>query len=78
MPEKPRKSRLGRLTHCTGKRNGLAAAIALDVDGLQVSTRAGPAYQGILSDLVVTLSPKRADIGIGVMVSKPSVSAKAR
>ena len=28
--------RFGRLTHCTGKRNGLAAVVALDVDGLEI------------------------------------------
>ena len=36
-PEKPRKSRSGRLTHCTGIRNGPSCTVVLDDHGLQVA-----------------------------------------
>ncbi len=36
VPEKPRKSRCGRLTHCTGMRKGSAGALILDIDRLEI------------------------------------------
>ena len=41
-PEKPRKSRLGRLTHCTGRRNGQRGGVVVDLDGLEVAEQRRP------------------------------------
>jgi hypothetical protein len=49
-PEKPRKSRLGRLTHCTGRRNGLPDRRVVDLDRFQMlDQRLGPVYQGVFA-----------------------------
>ena len=40
-PENPRKSRFGRLTHCTGIRNALFVLVALDGDLLEVPEQCG-------------------------------------
>jgi hypothetical protein len=57
VPEKPRKSRFGRFTHCTGKRNGFSAASDSMSTASRCSTSVGPCYQGVLPDFTVTLSP---------------------
>ena len=36
VPATPRKSRWGRLIHCTGRRNGAARAVLLDLDALEI------------------------------------------
>ena len=41
------------------------------------SSSVGPEYQRICSERLVTLSPKRADIGIGVIEAKPRLAANA-
>ena len=41
VPENPRKSRFGRLTHCTGKRNGLSSSALLDVQALEMLEQRG-------------------------------------
>jgi hypothetical protein len=64
-PEKPRKSRLGRLTHCTGRRNGWRCVRASSSgDRLQVRHQRGPSYQGMAALGAVMLSPFSADIGM--------------
>ena len=45
-PEKPRKSAFGRLTHCTGIRNGCAAGPASISTFSRWASSVGPAYQG--------------------------------
>ncbi len=77
VPEKPRKSRFGRLTHCTGKRNGLTVSAVSTSTVSRWPSSAGPVYQGVFALLAITLSPKRAEIGIGTMVRKPSRSANS-
>ena len=77
MPEKPRKSRLGRFTHCTGKRKGFSIASAATSTVSRCSSSVGPWCQGVLPERVVTLSPKRALIGTGTTERKPRRPAKA-
>ncbi len=40
--------------------------------------KVGPSYQGVFGLGSVMLSPRRADIGMQVMSSRPMPSAKAR
>ena len=47
VPEKPRKSRFGRLTHCTGMRNGAAARSSPTSTVSRCSSRCGPSYHGV-------------------------------
>jgi hypothetical protein len=57
VPQIPRKSEFGRLTHCTGKRNGLSAAgDAISIDSRQCIS-VGPRYHGMAGLATVTLSP---------------------
>ncbi len=79
-PEKPRKSRLGRLTHCTGIRKLRAcAAVPATSTVSRCSTRLGPSYHGVLGEgAEVMLSPLKPEIGIAVNSSMPISSAKAR
>ncbi len=78
VPEKPRKSRFGRFTHCTGKRNGFSVRLCSASTPSRYSSSVGPSYQRIRSERAVTLSPKRADNGIGVIEAKPSDCAKPK
>ncbi len=66
VPEKPRKSEFGRLTHCTGKRNGFKDASGPVSIVSSTCNSVGPRYQGVARLAAVTLSPKRADMGIAV------------
>jgi len=63
VPEKPRKSRLGRRTSCTGKRKSsrLRSEPMYTVSRSPIS--GDPEYQGMLGLLVTTLSPSRAEMG---------------
>ena len=48
----------GRLTHCTGKRNGLSIARLVDLDGLEMLEQRRPVVPGAsFAERVVTLSP---------------------
>ena len=76
VPEKPRKSALGRLTHCTGKRNGEAVPAAISTDS-RWSSRLGPRYQDSRSEQRATLSPWRAESGIARTEISPSAEANA-
>ena len=57
MPQKPRKSRFGRLTYCTGKRR----SIRLRSEAMWTFSRkcisVSPRYQGMCGLAVTTLSP---------------------
>jgi hypothetical protein len=77
VPEKPRKSRLGRFTHCTGMRNARSDSAVSTSTVSRCSSSAGPVYQGVFSLLAMTLSPNRADSGIAATVKKPSFSENA-
>ena len=46
VPEKPRKSRLGRFTHCTGMRNGLPPSAVVDIDGFEMVQQRRPVIPG--------------------------------
>jgi hypothetical protein len=48
-PEKPRKSRFGRLTHCTGMRNGLPCRSSSTGASSSQRISGGPEYQGDFS-----------------------------
>ncbi len=77
VPEKPRKSAFGRLTHCTGNRKGAAADAPSTSTVSRYSISVGPSYQPRRPERRNTLSPKRADSGIGVTDANPSGRAKA-
>ena len=57
VPAKPRKSRFGRFTYCTGKRNGPSAATSSTTTVSRCSTSVGPEYQPMRSERRATLSP---------------------
>ena len=78
VPESPRKSRFGRLTHCTGNRKGFCSRARAGSSVSRSSSSVGPSYQGERSDRIVTLSPKRADRGMDALEAKPSPRAKPR
>src|SRR5690606_29255405 len=67
-PEKPRKSRLGRFTHCTGIRKLRACAAMPSISTVsRCWIRLGPSYQGVLAEgAAVMLSPLKPEIGMGV------------
>ena len=77
VPVKPRNSASGRLTHCTGKRSGASAASRSVSTVSRWASSAGPAYQGVRGLRLATLSPSRADSGIGTMEWKARGAAKA-
>jgi hypothetical protein len=77
-PEKPRKSRFGRLTHCTGMRNDWPRRSSSTWTPSSQSIRIGPSNQGESSPREAMLAPVRPEIGIGVKASRPIWSAKAR
>ena len=71
-PAKPRKSWLGRLTHCTGMRSGLAAS-AVDVERhrvemLEQARARVPRHRSLR---LMTLSPLRPDTGIATHSAIP-------
>src|SRR3546814_13430139 len=75
-PEKPRKSRLGRLTHCTAIRNGAAASRSLSRGTVsRCSISAGPVYQSVFGARLVMLSPLTHEIGIAPKLSVPRLFA---
>src|SRR3546814_2493228 len=77
-PEKPRKSRLGRLTHCTAIRNGAAASRSLSSGTVsRCSLSAGTVYLGVFGERLAMLSPLKPDIGIAPKLSTPLLFANA-
>ena len=76
-PAKPRKSRSGRLTHCTGRRKGAAARRSASISTVsRCSIRVGPAYQGVAELREAILSPFRPEMGMARIFSTPSSAAK--
>ena len=78
VPAKPRKSRCGRLTHCTGRRNGAfrrssSTSIAFEM----VDADTAPRCQGVCGLDEEMLSPTRAEIGIATSERKSSGAANA-
>src|SRR5690606_1846676 len=63
VPQKPRKSRLGRLTYCTGKRKSLTFLSPAICTFSRICIKVSPLYQGIFSLKLTTLSPSSADMG---------------
>ena len=64
VPAKPRKSAFGRLTHCTGKRNGCPAASVVDLDRLEMLEQRRAAIPGMLRarrDDVVAVAGRHRD-----------------
>ena len=59
VPEKPRKSRLGRRTYCTGKRRSVRLRSLAMCTVSRWSSSGGPEYHGIASLRETTLSPLR-------------------
>jgi len=77
-PQKPRKSGLGRLTHGTGRRKECRFGASATSTASRSSIRLGPAYHGVRGLRCSTLSPSRADSGIGCTLANPSPAANAR
>ncbi len=63
-PAKPRKPSCGRITICTGKRNGPWQSDAAGSMLSRYSSRADPPYHGIRADRSTTLSPSSALTGM--------------
>ena len=79
VPEKPRKSRSGRLTHCTGMRNtSFCCRVSSSSTDSRKAISVGPWYQGVLSLGTSMLSPRSAESGIAVMSSRPTSFANSR
>ena len=74
-PEKPRKSRLGRLTHCTGRRKGRVAVSSSTWTVSRKPSSVGPWYQCMCELGATTLSPLSADTGMNVTSVRPMLSA---
>ena len=70
-PEKPRKSRFGRLTHCTGMRNGCSSSFCSMATSSRCLSSVGPEYHGVRVEALMMLSPLRADTGTHVMSLSP-------
>ena len=77
-PLYPRKSGSGRITYCTGIRNGWPAGDSSTSALSRWSRSVGPAYQGMDSLARVRLSPVRAEIGTAWTSATPISSAIAR
>ena len=77
------RSRLGRLTHCTGMRKGWPAACDRTRHGFQMSSSAGPSYQGMFSLRrrdIVALAARHRDRGeiASMPMSRRSVDSRRR
>ena len=64
VPAKPRKSRLGRMTYCTGKRRSVRLMSRAMGTVSRCSSSAGPSYHGVRVLRLTTLSPSSALIGM--------------
>src|SRR5690242_3646415 len=75
-PEKPRKSKLGRFTHCTAMRNGRSCIVVVSNSTFsRCDIKVGPVYHVILVDCVVMLSPLKPLMGMGTNVVIPMLLA---
>jgi hypothetical protein len=77
-PEKPRKSRFGRFTHCTGIRNDCSARSSSTGTVSRKPSSVGPWYHGVFALGTTMLSPFSADSGMNVTSSRPMRRAKSR
>ncbi len=78
VPVKPRKSELGRFTHCTGSRKGASCMRSWSTStASRYCMSVGPPYHGIASDASTMLSPRSADMGMSVTSSRPSCAANS-
>ncbi len=66
VPAKPRKSWLGRLTHCTGRRKPIAPPCCSTSTLSRYSSTLWPRYQGVCGERSSRLSPCSADSGMAV------------
>jgi len=64
VPEKPRKSRFGRSTSCTGKRKSSRLRSEPMYTVSSSGSSGEPVYQGMFGLGATTLSPLRAEIGM--------------
>src|SRR6187402_2455886 len=78
LPQKPRKSKFGRLTYCTGKRKSVKFLSAATGTDSKISIKVWPLYQGARSERLTTLSPSNAEIGTKKIFSVPNFSANCR
>ena len=78
FPQKPRKSKLGRETYCTGKRKSFKLWSLPIWTFSKNSSKLGPSYHGVRSLFSTTLSPSKAESGMQVTSSKPKGVVKAR
>ena len=72
FPQKPRKSRLGRSTYCTGKRKSCMLRSRSMGTVSRNWSRDVPSYQGVRPLFFTTLSPSFAERGKHVTSSMPS------
>ena len=77
-PAKPRKSRSGRLTHCTGIRNEPPPATSATSTDSRCCSSVGPSYHGVRSLGTLTLSPCSAEIGMHVTSCRPIARGERR
>ncbi len=83
VPAKARKSRLGRMTYCTGNRRSVRLMSRAMGTVSRCSSSAGPSYHGVRRLRLTTLSPSSALMGMYVMspasgISVGNCAAKAR
>ncbi len=59
----------GRITYCTGNRNGASCGSGSTGTFSRCSSKVGPEYHGVFADFSTTLSPASADTGISTTAS---------
>ena len=64
VPQKPRKSRFGRLTYCTGKRRSIRLRSEAMCTVSRRCISVAPWYQGMFGLASTMLSPFSAEIGM--------------
>ena len=64
----------GRITYCTGIRNGAATSGSVTGTDSRCPSRVGPSYHGVRAERSTTLSPTSAETGMVTTASsaKPS------
>ena len=74
VPAKPRKSRFGRQTHCTGRRPLCvpSSPVSLITTFSRYASTEGPVYQGVRVEAAIRLSPVSADSGTACTLEMPS------
>src|SRR3546814_8541313 len=78
-PDNPRKSRLGRFTHCTAMRNGrLVRRFVSNSTVARWSSNTGPLYQGVVLLVSVILSPFSPETGTGQRSEEHTYELRSR